>query len=377
MNCIEVKYYLNDYAKGILLDEIRSEIHDHINECNSCAKDFDELITVRSKAGLKRKHFIRKKEFDGENTSDSPNSIAAISSDAAYLKDTLTITANEIDNNKLFSIAGIISSIGFGIILAFLIFDNSPSSFWTVEKISGYPVIESRVLTNQGIIKLGEKLITDSESRARIRVGDLGEIDIEPQTEIKIVETETSEYRMVLEKGKMSVRTSSAPKLFSIETISAHVVDLGCMYYLSVDENGTTTVQVKSGWVLMKNKNERVLIPENSICSATTNGIGVPVSIYASHAFKESVGNFNLLTGSLEELKKILQQANQNDLITLFHLIKRLDQESREKIFNRISTLTNVPPRVNRDGIINGDKDILGRLWVDLGLGSISMYQNL
>lgn len=391
MNCAEVKYYLNDYSKGILLDEVRAEIHEHLNYCKNCAKVFDDIITISSETRVKKKNVQPKKEVwerihkESEKNSSTKkiiprifSSASTISSEADHLKNGFILKANELENNKLFVIAGILSVIALGVILALIIFDHSPSAFWSVEKISGYPVIESRVLTDQGIIKIGEKLFTDSESRARLKVGLIGEIDVEPESEIQIIETTSSEHRLVLSKGKISARTWVAPKLFSIKTPSAVVTDLGCIYYLSVDDKASTSIHVKSGWVLMENKNNKSLLSDGTSCySEISKGPGTPFSNDASLKFKESLHKLDFENGGEKELAVLLSETRQKDLISLFHLLKRLDQESRGKIYDRISLLFTMPQRITREGIVNGDKDMMGRLWTELGLGSISIYQNL
>ena len=48
MHCAEVKYYLSDYSRGILLDEVRTEIHEHLNDCKVCAKVFRYKLTESS-----------------------------------------------------------------------------------------------------------------------------------------------------------------------------------------------------------------------------------------------------------------------------------------------------------------------------------------
>ena len=288
------------------------------------------------------------------------------------------LKANEFENNKLFVTAGIVSIIALGVILALILFDHSPTTFWSVEKISGYPVIESSVLNGQGIIKVGEKLITDSESKARLKVGAIGEIDIEPESEIEITETKTSEYTLVLSSGKIKARTWVAPKLFSIKTPSAVITDFGGTYYLSVDDKASTTIQVKSGWVLVTDNNNKSLLPAGTTCfSKSSQGLGTPFSNDASAAFKESLYKLDFENEDTKQLTNILSEARQQDLISLFHLLKRLNQESRGMIYDRISLLFKMPQRVTREGIINGDKDMMGRLWTELGLGSISLYQNL
>ncbi len=391
MNCTEVKYYLNDYSKGILLDEVRAEIHKHLNYCKSCTKLFDNLITISSETGIKEKNLRSKEKVlekihkENEKTGSTKkiiprifSSASAISSEADHLKNSLMLKANEIENNKLYVVAGIISIIALGVILAYLIFDRSPSTFWSVEKISGYPVIESNILTDHGVIKIGEKLFTDSKSKARLKVGAVGEIDIEPQSEIQITETKSSEYRLILSKGKISARTWAAPKLFSIKTPSAIVTDLGCIYYLTVDDKASTTIQVKSGWVLVENNNSKSLLPAGTRCySEISKRPGTPFLNDASESFKESLFKLDFENGVETELTLLLSEARQKDLISLFHLLKQLDRESRGKIYDRISILFNIPQRITREGIVNGNSDMMGRLWTELGIGSISIYQNL
>ena len=365
MNCPEVKYYLADYSKGLLLDEVRKEIHEHLNSCKNCAKVFDQTIAVNPEPGLKRakvrhsKDVLEKIPVEGGKKHSKKRLVnkrfpaPSKSSEIDHLRNKLLLKTNEIENNKLLVIAGIISVIALGVIFALLVFDHSPSSFWSVEKISGYPVIESRILTDQGIIKVGEKLYTDSESRARLKVGTVGEIDVEPHSEISINETKSSEYKLLLSQGKISARTWSALKLFSITTPSATITDLGCMYYLSVDENGSTLLQVKSGWVLMENKYRKALLPSGSSCfSDISKGLGTPFFNDASDKFKETLRIIDFENRITDNLPALLHEARQKDLITLFHLLKRLDQESRGKIYDRISLLFKIPQRITREGIV-------------------------
>lgn len=390
MNCTDVKYYLDDYSKGILLDEIRAEIHEHLRYCKKCAKNYDDLITSNAKSAKKKKNIRSekatrdeiqnaRKTYRGKKiTANNFPTISTLSDDTEYFKNTLLVKANEINNSKLFVISGIISAIALGIVLAFFVFDHSPSVFWSVEKISGFPIIESQVLTDPGIIKVGERLVTDSESRARIRVGGIGEINVEPLSEIQIIETESSEYELLLTKGKISVITLLAPKLFSIETPSAIIKDFGSMYYVTVNDNSSTSVSVKSGWVKMENNDRRALLSSGTTCfSAPSIGPGIPVAEGATDLFKESLYKLDFENGGDAELSTLLSESRQKDLISLFHLLKQLFPESRGKIYDRISFLFKMPQRITREGIVNGDKDMLARLWTELGAGSISMYQNL
>lgn len=391
MTCNDVKYYLNDYAKGYLIDEMRAEIHEHLCNCNSCTKILDELISANSKASSKKS---KKRE---KSTSEKPKiknkkSLTVSPKKSRYslqqknsevnendnFKINQLLLKNEIDNNKLFSIAGVISSVALGVVLAFLIFDFSPHTSWQVEKLSGFPMIESKLLIDKSKIKIGEKLTTDEQSRARLKIGSIGEIDIEPKTEIQISETESFEYNLILHKGKLSARTWAPPKLFSIKTPSSNIKDLGCLYYISVDKNLTTLLSVKSGWVLMENGIKKSILPAGTSCySDTAKGIGTPFSDSASETFKQALQKIDFENANPNEFEVVIQESRREDLISLFHLILRGDKLVREKVFNRIAELSMIPSQVTKESIVNGDKEMLGRLWTALNLGGISIYQNL
>ncbi len=391
MTCNDVKYYLNDYAKGYLIDEMRAEIHEHLCNCNSCTKILDELISANSKASSKKSK-QREKSTSEKPKHKNKKSLTVSPKKSRYSlqqknsevneKDNFKINQlllkNEIDNNKLFSIAGVISSVALGVVLAFLIFDFSPHTSWQVEKLSGFPMIESKLLIDKSKIKIGEKLTTDEQSRARLKIGSIGEIDIEPKTEIQISETDSFVYNLILHKGKLNARTWAPPKLFSIKTPSSNIKDLGCLYFISVDKNLTTLLRVKSGWVLMENGIEKSLLPAGTSCySDTANGIGTPFSDTATETFKQALHKIDLEKGSSNEIEIVIQESRREDLISLFHLILRGDKLVREKVFNRIAELSIIPSQVTKESIVNGDREMLGRLWTALNLGGISIYQNL
>src|SRR5665647_341375 len=107
MNCTEVKYYLNDYARGILLNEVRADIHEHLNCCKSCAKALDKIFTVSSQSSVKKKNAqsedkVWERIHDESEKNNSTNkitpkifpSVSTISAEADQLKNSLMLKAN-------------------------------------------------------------------------------------------------------------------------------------------------------------------------------------------------------------------------------------------------------------------------------------------
>ena len=56
------------------------------------------------------------------------------------------------------------------------------ASTWTVNSVAGAPAIGDRAVVTQGRLKRGEWLVTDNQSRARIAIGGIGNVDVEPNT---------------------------------------------------------------------------------------------------------------------------------------------------------------------------------------------------
>lgn len=46
MKCKEIKYYLNDYANGFLIDEMRNEIRNHLDNCRECRTYYIDEISI-------------------------------------------------------------------------------------------------------------------------------------------------------------------------------------------------------------------------------------------------------------------------------------------------------------------------------------------
>lgn len=321
-------------------------------------------------------------EFEPETTSKSFNQKRKNKSEINFsneaFRSNLIMKAQEIENNKIFVITGILSALALGIIFAFLIFDSSTGTYWSVENISGYPVIESRILAGNGIIKSGEKLFTNSESRARLKLVDIGEIDIEPLSEVQFIETETSEYKLILSRGQITVRTWDAPKLFSIITPSSSIKDFKAVYTINVNAEFSTRVKVNSGYVLLGNKNRKSLLTAGSTCiSKMPKGPGTPYASSASNSFIYLLNKIDFEADGLNNLDLLLSESRKEDIISLFYLLRQNDSIVRGKIFDRIIFLSDMPQRITHEEIVSGDKESMARLWIQLGLGSISVYQNL
>ena len=135
-----------------------------------------------------------------------------------------------------------------------------------VTRLAGAPTIGSRPMAEQGQLGAGRWLETGDDGRASIDVGNVGRVEVSPRTRLGLLSTKPGDYRMQLAKGTMQAVILAPPGQFSVKTPSSTAVDLGCIYTMTVDEDGTGTVHVQSGWVGFEWRGRESFIPQGAVC---------------------------------------------------------------------------------------------------------------
>src|SRR5688500_18457496 len=143
---------------------------------------------------------------------------------------------------------------------------GGPGKAWQVTRLGGTPKIGSEEVFYRGSLSEGEWLETDGNSRAQIAVGTIGNVDIDENTRVRLLETQPTEHRLELARGRMSARIWAPPRLFFVDTPSAVAADLGCAYTLSVDDKGDGCWSVPWWWVSLQAKKRDSIVPEHASC---------------------------------------------------------------------------------------------------------------
>src|SRR5262245_55383270 len=63
---------------------------------------------------------------------------------------------------------------------------------WQVVRLDGAPIVGSKALAESGRMAVGEWLQTDASSRARIAVADIGTVEVEPNSRVRLVATKAN-----------------------------------------------------------------------------------------------------------------------------------------------------------------------------------------
>jgi hypothetical protein len=254
---------------------------------------------------------------------------------------------------------------------------------WDISSVSGTPRIGQKNIGANGTSRLGvgQVLETDGQSRANLQAEGVGEVEMEPDTRLRLVAMNSGQKRIALDRGTIHAHIWAPPGEFVVDTPSAVTVDLGCAYTLQVDDSGTGIVRTSLGWVGFKLNGHESFIPAGAACPTRPQvGPGTPYFEDASAALRAALGRFDFsdktAQQSAADLATILAQARPRDALTLWHLLSRVDGDQRSLVCDRLNTLAPTPPGVTREGILRLNQPMLDLWWNSLGFDDISVWRH-
>ena len=246
---------------------------------------------------------------------------------------------------------------------------------WDVERLTGTPrVAEADVVTTESM-RSGDWLTTDSRSRARLRAGVIGDVDVQPNTRIQLRETRLNDHRIALEAGQIEARIWAPPRLFIVETPAATAIDLGCVYTLSVDSSGHSLLSVKSGYVELQRDGRSSVVPAGAMCIARREfGPGTAFAADASQRFREALERYDFGGSAPKDLAIVLEEARAEDAVTLWQIFERSEGHDRAKVYDRLTDLVIPPSDVKRKDVLMDDPAALRAWRMHLGLEALTWW---
>ena len=252
---------------------------------------------------------------------------------------------------------------------------------WDVARLEGAPVIGAHSIQGaKGKLEVGQLLITNASSRATITVAEIGEIQVDPGTRIRLIQTMRDRKRISLEEGTIHAAIWAPPGEFVVDTPSAVAVDLGCAYTLHVAPDGSGLLRTTLGWVGFHSNGRDSFIPAGAVCPThRTTGPGTPYFEDATESFRDALSQLDFGALAPESraaaLQTVLSQARKDDALSLWHLLSRTQDAERERVFDRFAKLVPPPAGVTREGVLRLDQHQMDLWWNALGLGDISIWR--
>lgn len=254
---------------------------------------------------------------------------------------------------------------------------------WEVVSKQGTPQVGAKRIggvDQKGELEVGQALETDSASRARIVVAELGQIDVDPGSRLRLLQSSGSRKRIALDRGTIHAAIWAPAGEFVVDTPSAVAVDLGCAYTLQVAPDGSGTLRTTLGWVGFQLNGRESFIPAGAMCSTRPKtGPDTPYFEDASQAFRVALAQFD--SGAATHaargaaLHTILVEARKQDAFTLWHLLSRTEATERAQIYDRLAALVPLPGGATPEGILQLDRRMLDLWWNAFDLGDISVWR--
>lgn len=249
---------------------------------------------------------------------------------------------------------------------------------WDLAWVEGGSWREARVV-REAQLRAGEWVDT-RDGRARLAVGRIGEVRLEPATRVLLVDAGDRSHRLSLARGVMHAAIWAPPGQFRVDTPSAAAVDLGCEYTLEVADDGSGLLRVEAGWVGFESRGLSSLVPAGALCPTRPGfGPGTPYYETAPGALVRALAEIDFGSDPAarrEALDAALAVARERDALSLWHLLSRLDGDGRGRVHDRLAALVPPPPGVTREGIVRGDRTMREAWWDELGLGSSEFWRD-
>src|SRR6267143_6912447 len=283
-----------------------------------------------------------------------------------------------------------LAAVGAALLLATAIFISfpfepaiEPGPAWDVARLEGAPRVGSKAIRGNaavGKLGVGQTLETDDSSRAAITFDETGRVEVDQSSRLRLVSNGPGHSRLSLERGTIRATIWAPPGEFVVDTPSAVAVDLGCVYTLHVDDSGAGLLRTTMGWVSFKLNGHESFIPAGAVCKTLPKiGPGTPYFEDASASFRDALSRFDFAAATPEErnalLGILLADARKNDALTLWHLLSRVSDADRSRVYDRLASLAPPPAGVTREGILHLDRSMLDSWWNSLGFGDIYLWR--
>jgi signal recognition particle receptor subunit beta len=250
---------------------------------------------------------------------------------------------------------------------------------WEVSVLIGTPRIGASALIGEGRIAVGQTLTTDAASRAKMTVGDIGQVTIDEGTRVRLIDTRDGHHRLALDRGTLHAAIAAPPGQFVVNTPSATATDLGCVYSLHVNDDGSGLLSVEAGWVAFEERGRESFVPAGaSSRTDRVNGPGTPRYDDTEQGFRDAVDevdNGRDATRRAAALRFVIDRARNRDAMTLWHLIPRVVAANRSDVVDALAARVPMPAAVTRDAVLRLDRAALDQWWDTLGLDEAAWWR--
>jgi hypothetical protein len=347
---------LSAYCNGELPAEVARRVREHLLACGRCRKEHDEI-----KLGVQLAQQLPLVTAPAEMWSE----IEALLDGASRQRVLQLKSPKFAFGFSWYQFAAVSAMLVVAVVFGVIWFNRpapkvTPQVAWQVENRSGNVRIDDRRIGNVGSLAVGGTLETENSSKANLKVGEIGDVELEANTRLTLVEAQPTEHRLALTQGKISATISAPPRLFIVDIPAGKAIDLGCKYTLSVDDAGASLLHVTLGFVALVRDGREVWVPRYAMCQARLGiGPGTPYFEDASDALVSALEKYDFENGGDEAFRAVLKESRARDTFTLWQLLSRVDSAHRVQVLDRMIELVGLPRGITREGTLQLDQNTL------------------
>jgi len=380
MNCEFIKNNVVEYNKKLLSEDERKDFEEHLVNCESC-----NSVMLRH-----RKYFDLLKRLDPgfeppdgllEEFSDSMIKESKASSDSILgkkemnsIKKALSSRKKEVvssDTKTHFTVSKktLASLFVFCLIIAAIYFYfnyNFSNAPWSVKTIKGNYSVDGVTSIKSDLFE-GENLLTEIDSEVEIRIPKSSKVLVNENSLVSIVQARDGDNILYLKQGGIVVTSESITPSLTIKTDHSKLHDKGGKYSFSIDRLNSQFVRVINGIVVLEFNNILTPIGAGYVCEIVTGQtLGVPYREEASQLLKDELNKYLYENGGIASLQTVLFEAKEEDSITLWNLINRVDKNELVILYDRLNQIYPVPEGVTKKRVLGLSKEVLDLWWNEI-----------
>ena len=226
---------------------------------------------------------------------------------------------------------------------------------WQVAEQPGY--LAELIATSNGstsvqqrrTLRRGEHIETGPEQSARIEVADLGQLELDVDSLLRVGDASEidGEHYLRLERGAVTASIFASPRIFQLGTPGGIAVDLGCVYRAEIEGDGRTRVTVVAGAVSLEAMGSKVYVPQGaSVWSRDGAGPGTPIQDEANAELRGIVTELDASASlhlDLETFRRMFELASPADSLSIWHLMMRARGSDRMVYAKLLDRLVPMP----------------------------------
>jgi anti-sigma factor RsiW len=296
MNCADCSTRLHDYVDGELASAERRDFEAHVTGCSSCRAQLESLRALLAETSNLSKAMPPPRDLWAEiqgSLAERERQARASSRGTRSSRSRPDRVPPDISFWRWLAPLAVAASIALLATFAERrLVPRTPA--WSVAAVAGAPRLGSQTFRDEAQFRLGQWLETDASSRAKVAVGQIGEVNVEPNSRLRLVGMAETDHRLELARGTLSAFIFAPPRIFFVNTPSATAVDLGCAYTLTVNDAGDGELHVTSGYVALENHGRDSIIRMGMMC-LTRRGVGpgTPFAVDAPESLRAALTRFD------------------------------------------------------------------------------------